>query len=280
MRTIKAGATSVSIAIFIADSTSSSGAGLTGLVYNSAGLTAYYVVPGSSSAAITLATLAAANSAWSSGGFKEIDSTNMPGWYRLDLPDAVIASGRSVALHLQGATNMVPKTHEIELTGWDSYAGTVTLADSSLTTAKLGTFALAKGTNLTGFNDLDAAGVRSATGLASANLDTQLSTIAGYIDTEVGAIKTKTDQLTFTTANKIDAKLTSDGLDNIATTAPTGVASTFREMIVQTWRMFFKKTVYDASAATIKTYADNGTTVVTTQSATTTATTQTRGAAT
>jgi hypothetical protein len=35
--------------------------------------------------------------------------------------------------------------------------------------------ALAKGTGVTGFNDLDAAGVRSAVGLGSANLDTQLS---------------------------------------------------------------------------------------------------------
>lgn len=34
--------------------------------------------------------------------------------------------------------------------------------------------ALAKGTGVTGFNDLDAAGVRSAVGMASANLDTQL----------------------------------------------------------------------------------------------------------
>jgi ActR/RegA family two-component response regulator len=53
---------------------------------------------------------------------------------------------------------------------------------------------------------LDAAGVRSAVGLASANLDTQLGAIAGYIDTEVAAvlsavdtevaaIKTKTDNL-------------------------------------------------------------------------------------
>jgi hypothetical protein len=54
---------------------------------------------------------------------------------------------------------------------------------------------LAKGTGITGFNDLDAAGIRSATGLASANLDTQLGAIAGYIDTEVGAIKAKTDNL-------------------------------------------------------------------------------------
>lgn len=46
-------------------------------------------------------------------------------------------------------------------------------------------------TTATGFSTLDAAGVRSAVGLASANLDTQLSAIAGYIDTEVAAILTK-----------------------------------------------------------------------------------------
>lgn len=40
---------------------------------------------------------------------------------------------------------------------------------------------------------LDAAGVRAAVGLASANLDTQLSTIDDFLDTEVAAIKAKTD---------------------------------------------------------------------------------------
>jgi len=54
---------------------------------------------------------------------------------------------------------------------------------------------LAKGVGVTGFNDLDAAGVRSAVGLASANLDTQLSTITSYVDTEVAAIKVVTDEL-------------------------------------------------------------------------------------
>lgn len=36
---------------------------------------------------------------------------------------------------------------------------------------------LAKGTGITGFNDLDAAGIRTAVGLASANLDTQLDAL-------------------------------------------------------------------------------------------------------
>ncbi|TIS07864.1 MAG: hypothetical protein E5X10_24900, partial [Mesorhizobium sp.] len=37
---------------------------------------------------------------------------------------------------------------------------------------------LSKGAGITGFNDLDAPGVRAAVGMASANLDTQLSTLA------------------------------------------------------------------------------------------------------
>lgn len=50
---------------------------------------------------------------------------------------------------------------------------------------------------------LDAAGVRSAVGLASANMDTQLSTI----DTVADAIKAKTDSLTFTVAGQVDANI-------------------------------------------------------------------------
>lgn len=46
-----------------------------------------------------------------------------------------------------------------------------------------------------GLSTLDAAGVRTAVGLAAANLDTQLSAIDDYLDTEVAAIKAKTDNL-------------------------------------------------------------------------------------
>jgi hypothetical protein len=60
---------------------------------------------------------------------------------------------------------------------------------------------------------LDAAGVRSAVGLASANLDTQLGTLltsAAYTapdNTGIAAIQTKTDKLTFTVANKLDVNV-------------------------------------------------------------------------
>lgn len=49
--------------------------------------------------------------------------------------------------------------------------------------------------DVSGGGGLDAAGVRAAIGLASANLDTQLAAIDDAIDTEVAAIKAKTDNL-------------------------------------------------------------------------------------
>lgn len=46
-----------------------------------------------------------------------------------------------------------------------------------------------------GLSTLDAAGVRAAVGLAAANLDTQLTAIDDFLDTEIAAIKAKTDNL-------------------------------------------------------------------------------------
>lgn len=60
----------------------------------------------------------------------------------------------------------------------------------------------------TGFSTLTQADVRTAVGLASANLDTQLTTIDDFLDTEVLAIKAQTDLFTFT-GN--DVKATLDG---------------------------------------------------------------------
>ncbi len=120
---IKVGTTSRTEDIFIADSSSTTGAGKTGLVFNTAGLKAYYALPRAAAVAITLATQTVTG-AFSSGGFVEIDATNMPGWYRFDLPDAALASGHGSAIHLSGAANMAMLPFEIELTGWDNQDAT------------------------------------------------------------------------------------------------------------------------------------------------------------
>ncbi len=114
---ILAGATSQSISVFIQDSSSTTGAGLSGLVFNTASLAAYYTFTGANTTAtaITLATLATVTTAYSSGGFIEIDATHMKGLYRLDIPNAALAAsnGRAVTLYLYGATNMAPCVLEI-----------------------------------------------------------------------------------------------------------------------------------------------------------------------
>ena len=48
-----------------------------------------------------------------------------------------------------------------------------------------------------------------ATASALATVNTTVNAIAGYVDTEVAAIKAKTDQLTFTISNKVDAGIVS-----------------------------------------------------------------------
>jgi predicted transcriptional regulator len=88
---------------------------------------------------------------------------------------------------------------------------------------------------------------------------------------------TGTDGVVVATASKTGYGLAADGLDSIATTAPTTVASNFRQMLVQLWRRFFKKAVKNSTQ--IKTYADDGAIVVTTQTISDDGTTETQGPA-
>ncbi len=118
---IKQSTTSKSVGIVILDSTKTDGSGLTGLVYNSGSLIAYWYQPGvSAPAAISLATLASATTAYSSGGFFELDATHMKGHYRLDIPNACLTGATDVIIELSGATNMAPCRLEIELTATDN----------------------------------------------------------------------------------------------------------------------------------------------------------------
>lgn len=120
---IKRGSTSVRRLIFIADSSSTTGAGLASLVYNSSGLVAYYFAGDlSNEVQITLAT--ATLGTYTSGGFIAVDNTNMPGWYEIGIPDAALDAGNEVAIQLRGATNMVPVNIYIELDAFDYQTAT------------------------------------------------------------------------------------------------------------------------------------------------------------
>ena len=71
--------------------------------------------------------------------------------------------------------------------------------------------------------------------------------------------------------------LSSDGLDSVSTTEPSGLASNFREQMVQLWRRFFGKTTL--SNTQLLNYKSDGTTVATTQAVSETSTLQTQGEA-
>ncbi len=109
------GATSQIFQLFIQDSSSTVGAGLTGLTSATAGLTAYYHRNTDTTATvISLTTMTIGT--FTSSGFAEIDATNMPGWYQFCPPNASCASGATeVGFHLKGATNMAPLPLEIDL---------------------------------------------------------------------------------------------------------------------------------------------------------------------
>lgn len=112
---INADSTDVSLVIFINDITSAIGAGLEGVLFNAAGLTCYYLRPGAAAAQLALANVAVAG-AHADGGFIEISAANMPGWYRLDLSDAIVAAGvTSAGVYLGEAADMAPLLIEIQL---------------------------------------------------------------------------------------------------------------------------------------------------------------------
>lgn len=118
----KRGSTSNIWQIFIRDSSVTTAVtGLTGLTNASSGLTAYFHRDVDTTAtAISLVSMTVGT--FTSGGFKEIDATHMPGWYQFCPPDTALSATstpKSVALHLQGATNMEALPIEVELGAHD-----------------------------------------------------------------------------------------------------------------------------------------------------------------
>jgi hypothetical protein len=113
--TIAPGSTSQSIELYL---------GATGLTASTSGLAAYYNRTRTASVNIPLVARTIAQ-AWTSGGFAEVDATNMPGVYRLDLPDAALAAGADdVTIVVRGAS------------GTNGAVMTVKLSSGGLTSAQ------------------------------------------------------------------------------------------------------------------------------------------------
>lgn len=186
--TFAPGATSKTVYVKLRDATTA--LGKTGLAFGSAGARASYTRPGAIAVDITLATLASASASWSSGGFVEVEATKCPGLYRLDVPNAVLAANAEFAIVSIGFTGVLDEDVFVNL-------DTRTLTIS------------AKTDNLPS-DPADESALEAAITAATSPLATtaNLAVVAAYVDTEVAAIKAKTDQLTFTTPNSVDATAT------------------------------------------------------------------------
>src|ERR1700735_460707 len=117
------GTTSLIVEVFAQDTPYTIGAGKTGLVFNTSGLICYYkrnTASSSTSVSLSTATLGT----FTSGGFKEVDSTHMPGLYEIGIPNTALASGAdSVVIMLGGASGAFFPPIEIELTATNDQDG-------------------------------------------------------------------------------------------------------------------------------------------------------------
>lgn len=93
---------------FLAETT---GANATGVTYNSSGMSVQYIRQGAAPVTITLSALSSAGAAHSDGGFLHLTM----GACRIDLPDAVCASGVAHAHVVGSATSMVMPMIDIDL---------------------------------------------------------------------------------------------------------------------------------------------------------------------
>ncbi len=85
--------------------------GLTGQAYGDIDSAGYYRDDASAAVAITPAT--ATLGTFTSGGFIEIDSTNMPGWYEFGIPNLCLVNGSKFCAISLGTTEAVEDSIQI-----------------------------------------------------------------------------------------------------------------------------------------------------------------------
>lgn len=196
---VQANNTSRTEYIFIQNSSVSTGAGLTGLVFNSAGLTADYCVERGARTNITLATQTPTG-AYSSGGFCAVDGTNMPGLYRFDVPNNVfnVAGTDKAVIMLKGATNMAPVVLEYQIVAFNP-DDAVRLGLTAIPNVAQGTTGSLPTGNATGAvtvvtnNDktgyaLSATQTFNVTGNITGNLSGSVGSVTGNVSGSVGSV--------------------------------------------------------------------------------------------
>ncbi len=213
MRPIKKDSTDQSVVIRIIDLTT--GDPENAVEHDTAGIDLWYRREGAAKTSITEAALAALDSVHADGGIELIGD----GYYRLDLPDAAVATGANGVMIGGTVTGMIVIGCYVTLVDYDPYdvvrmgmtalpnaaadgAGGLPISDAGgldldtklaatneVTAARMGALTdWINGGRLD--NLLDAIPTTAMRGTDNAATAANLATVAGYIDTEIGTIIT------------------------------------------------------------------------------------------
>jgi hypothetical protein len=173
--------TSRSLPVFIADTSSATGGGLSGVTHSSSGLVLEYRRQNQSTWT-SVTPVSKTLGTYVSGGI--VADGSLAGAYEVDFPDAAFASAAGVewvALRIRGVANMLPVLIEIELDAVD-------------------------------YQDAAAFGLsRIDATIGSRATQTSVDAIDDFVDTEVAAIKAKTDLIVAFPANFGNLDITAGG---------------------------------------------------------------------
>ncbi len=217
-RKFKAGLTSVSLPVFIADTSSTTGGGLSGVTSASSGLIMEYRRAGESTWTNLTPQSGKTLGSYLSRGI--VADGSLAGAYEIDFPDAAFAAGvRMVVCRIRGVANMLPVLIEIELDAVDyqdaAAFGLSRLSDIETDTQNLQSripTALVDGrmtsvaqvvSDKTGFSLLPTTGLGNQT----ANFT---GTLSGSVGSVTGAVGSVTSPVSV--SDKTGFKLASDGL--------------------------------------------------------------------
>lgn len=256
--TLKAGATSQIVNVFIRDLSDNNGLGKTAVAWNTATLTASYTRAGAAPVAITLATQTPTG-AFSSGGFCLYDDTTAPGLYRLDVPNAALVAGVThVDVCIQGVADASPEQIRIQLSpnvNVDSFT-TGAIATTSFTAGAIDAAAIGVGAIAA---DAFAAGAIDAAAIANGAIDAA-TFAAGAIDAAALAADATTEIW-----NKA----------MVEPTAPPAVTGTAINGL--SWLLALARNKITTTATTTLVKADDGSTTIGTSTISDDGTTFTRG---
>ena len=111
------------VPVFVQDATVTTGAGLANLTISSFS-SYYYRSDMTSTSSVTLVSTGTLGT-WSSGQFRQINSTFMQGWYQFCLPNGMFANGSTCAVHMYGQPSMAPVVFEIDIQRFNNQSAVV-----------------------------------------------------------------------------------------------------------------------------------------------------------